>query len=801
MKAADCACPPEWRADLDRFLETFQASDLVFAPIRHHSPACAWHLARLIHDLQPATVLVEGPSSMDTLTPLLADPELTPPVAICFRRSRQAEGSTFFPFCAYSPEWIALREAKAIGARFGWIDLEPGPESAGRMCDDQAFLHSRFLESLASREGCRDSHEFWDRRFESAFRQENTSDFWRRIAAYGFLARLSTPEESLQRDGTLAREAFMLDQIRAERKRNARRKNPGPLLVVTGAFHTPALLANRMTVAAPTSPTRSPDRLPVLIPYSFREMDPFHGYGAGMPHPGYYQRLWMHPGGNAATVLQEVAAEILTDLARHSREDSHLQALSTADLAAAHQQACLLAAFRGNPGPLREDLLDGIRSSFVKGSLDADGKRILDLAHQQLCGDQVGRVPSGTPLHPLVSDFRGRCQELGLRLDSSLPQTRALDIYRKPRHLRISQFLHLLEVLEIPFARFLGGPDFVRGRDLDLLIEHWELTWSPQLETQLLLRAQSGTTLQEVLEKVLHVRAAEIEARHSGGSAEAVALPLVCLRLGLGQLAEAFTPLVARRIQREDRFDHAAETVGQLSLLQQMPGPFATEKPAALSMLLCAAYERACLLMDNFPSLHAEQAETALRQTHLLLSALAADSGGCPLDSDRFWNACSTLTRSGGSGLDPLLLGGLLGWRWRNQPQIGPEVTRLLRVQDAEQGGFSRFLCGLLQTRRELTWLDEPLMRALTEILQTWDDALFTRNLPGLRLAFADLTPSETDQAAKLIARVLGGNHGIAWHMPAIEESLATRCMDFAAHLETVLAEEHLEHFLPHETH
>ena len=46
-------------------------------------------------------------------------------------------------------------------------------------------------------------------------------------------------------------------------------------------------------------------------------------------------------------------------------------ALSTADEIAALQQARLLAALRGHPGPTREDLLDGVRSCFVKGAMDA----------------------------------------------------------------------------------------------------------------------------------------------------------------------------------------------------------------------------------------------------------------------------------------------------------------------------------------------------------------------------------------------------------------------------------------------
>ena len=44
-----------------------EARDLWVVPVRHHSPACAAHLERLITAVQPAAVLVEGPCDFDPL--------------------------------------------------------------------------------------------------------------------------------------------------------------------------------------------------------------------------------------------------------------------------------------------------------------------------------------------------------------------------------------------------------------------------------------------------------------------------------------------------------------------------------------------------------------------------------------------------------------------------------------------------------------------------------------------------------------------------------------------------------------
>ena len=44
---------------------------LVVFPVRHHSPASAWQLERLLETLAPSAILVEGPRGFTGLIPLL----------------------------------------------------------------------------------------------------------------------------------------------------------------------------------------------------------------------------------------------------------------------------------------------------------------------------------------------------------------------------------------------------------------------------------------------------------------------------------------------------------------------------------------------------------------------------------------------------------------------------------------------------------------------------------------------------------------------------------------------------------
>jgi hypothetical protein len=66
------------------------------------------------------------------------------------------------------------------------------------------------------------------------------------------------------------------------------------------------------------------------------------------------------------------------------------------------------------------------------------------------------------------------------------------------------------------------------------------------------------------------------------------------------------------------------------------------------------------------------------------------------------------------------------------------------------------FLRGLLQTAREAAWQQPALLSVLDRLLADWNDADFIANLPELRLAFAEMTPKETDRIAQSVAELHG---------------------------------------------
>src|SRR5579885_2268154 len=207
--------------------------NVIFFPIRHHSPACAWHLERLISERKPRAVLIEGPRDATALLPHLANPATKAPIAIYTtfvdttnrlglpraEKSKPARFSAYYPLADYSPELVAIRSGMAAGAEVRFIDLtfpemvlaEGGQqkEQARSLLDEHELRHSQFLKTLCQRTGVRDSCDLWDHLYETNFQQVPTDKFIQGVETYCALSRADYTTEMLAAEAHLAREAAM----------------------------------------------------------------------------------------------------------------------------------------------------------------------------------------------------------------------------------------------------------------------------------------------------------------------------------------------------------------------------------------------------------------------------------------------------------------------------------------------------------------------------------------------------------------------------------------------------------------
>src|SRR5262245_19507694 len=307
------------------------AVELYWFPVRHHSPAAARFVRAALKARRPKIVFIEGPAEANHLVQHLLDAKTKPPVAIysSYRDDNNVLGlagiasaaadiparfSSWYPLLEYSPEYVAMKTAREIGAEVVFIDLpyhatikpsspgeaedapaaspEPPPEldvpESGPVHvreSDHYFAASDLYRELAKAAGYRTWDEAWDSLFEMrAFADHE--DYRQEMTAFCGGVRATTSAERIASDDTLPRERHMLQTIRATLRQ--RGVTPGEAMVVCGGFH---VFLNRDDPEPPPTPPLG-TCYSTVVPYSYFRISQLSGYGAGNRAPQFYQRIW-----------------------------------------------------------------------------------------------------------------------------------------------------------------------------------------------------------------------------------------------------------------------------------------------------------------------------------------------------------------------------------------------------------------------------------------------------------------------------------------------------------------------------
>lgn len=278
---------------METILRRQEMAEIKLLPVRHHSPACAWQVQRMIERWQPQAVLIEGPDTAGCLIPAMIDPATRAPFAVYYSYDDTAGAVSeekekyrcYYPFLDYSPELAALRTGSAQGAQVAFIDLPYGDILAASQegkgirrereksnyNDDYLLSRNTYLQRLCEKTGLRSFDEFWEKYFELEGLELDGEVWFDNLLTYCRQARESTPREQLLEEGCLAREAYMAKKILETARQLAKQGDTDPqavktdgklpqlaeqdillqpasaedgihrILVVTGGFHTPAL--------------------------------------------------------------------------------------------------------------------------------------------------------------------------------------------------------------------------------------------------------------------------------------------------------------------------------------------------------------------------------------------------------------------------------------------------------------------------------------------------------------------------------------------------------------------------------
>lgn len=738
---------------------------LWIAPIRHHSPACAWAVRAMIREIQPDHVLIEGPSDLSPLIDGICDARSRPPVAaVVLRQGRAA----YVPFCIHSPEYVAMLAAREVGAKLRFIDQHSDSLFTGEipdtgqisLSDESPFDNGRYVKALCARTGCRDGFELWDYLFESRLGQGDWQGFLRDVGIYCAGLRASTSDGEMLRRGDIARETVMAGHIAGALK-------SGKVVAVVGGFHAPALIDPKGN--APKVPSM---RDSFLLRYSHAAMDALAGYSAGLPQPGFYDALWQAAErADGMPNWRALAAELVQDFTNVMAGQGHPVSLPAK--VEILRMAETLALMRGRSAVLRYDLFDGVQSALTKGEVSAS-EPWSERLRQHWHGTAFGEIPSGLSAAPLVEDARKRASMHRLDISDSLTKRRSLDIHRKPRHLAASRYLHAMVLLDSDFAQMVAGPDYVCGYGTDRLFEEWNYTWSPIVETRLIaLAAQcnSDTVPGACVKQLWQLR--------ERGLGKQMQLIGQAIRAGLGDQLTPFVKAFADDIVRSGGFAEIGQVLQRLYALCHTRGPMRAPDALNLPTLLKSGYERLIYLVDDLPHVPEDMATQAVRALRLIADLLASDENGS-LDRQMFDEAMARLSAVHAPAE---ITGAALALALRAGQLLDAQLVAALRgdflgvsLKAEKRMGV---LCGMMATVPELLWQRPEIMAAVDDFISALDESEFLILLPTLRRVSTALNPGETDRLAQALAR----RHG-AWADPlaASQFTESDLAMGVAAH-------------------
>ena len=459
--------------------------------IRHHGPGSARSLLQALTHFAPDAILIEGPPDAEALIPWVTNDQMRPPVAMLVYNPKNLSQASFFPFAEFSPEWQAMRFGLEQGAAVRFMDLPMSMSFVLRAQQTEELFHSEEERKLAADQdpfrrmaalaGYSDPERWWDALVE---RRAREADFEPQTSIFPLLINLMRVMREDKKQGetpeTLLREAYMRQTIRQAQKDGFQR-----IAVVCGAWHSPALAdLGRIKAGADAALLKGLKKIKTectWIPWSFDRLAAQSGYGAGVVAPGWYRILWEHDGikgKSPSAIWLAQAANLLRakDLP-----------VSSAHVMEATRLADTLAVLRQTALPGLEELREAAVTVLCEGS-----DKMLELIDKELViGDLLGAVPDAVVATPLKADFEQQVRSCRLE-KSTLEKTLELDL-REAAHLRKSQLLHRLHLLDLPWGKTAAVRDGKHGR----FHENWELKWLPDFEIRLIEAGVWGSTVEE----------------------------------------------------------------------------------------------------------------------------------------------------------------------------------------------------------------------------------------------------------------------------------------------------------------
>ena len=721
--------------------------------IRHHGAGCASSLIKVLNELKPDLILLEGAAELQDSWHLAADPAMIPPIAQVIYNPANPAQAVYYPWGEFSPEWQAMRYAAMTETPLTMMDLPIAIDFALQAQEEEALaekiqqeevddsdeeseieacaaiIHESPFDRLAHAAGLEDGELWWEMTVEH---QSSGLEMFAAIAEAMMASREASEKPLTQQE--ILREAWMRKMLRAARKTHQN------IVVICGAWHVPALADKTIKVKDDNALLKGLKRQKTetaWIPYLYSRFSYASGYGAGINSPGWYEHLFKHHqrGGDVQNLLIEWLSRVAQLLRQQGFDCSSAQVIDAVALAQN------LAVLRGLPIPGLNEMQDAAQSAMTEGN-----SQPLQLIEEQLIvGTRMGCLPEHIPQLPLEQNLASIIKKLRLQRDNNT-QHLTLDL-RKDSGLARSILFNRLNLLAIPWAT---RSNYVAA--LGTFKEEWSLCWQPEFAVHLIDASRFGNTIKQaatrcVTEKIakLSTVAALAELLEAIRQADLNSVmptaisrlqTLAALSADLPDLMNALLSLV-----QELRYGSVRATSG--NSLQALID--------SMIIRICNGLANACLQLNEDAAYEMIQ---AIDKTHAAIAAINDEEA-----KNRWIDALNQVVEHG--SCPPLLTGRctrLLYDLGKREIEDLHHAFALVTSIANDVENTAAWLEGLLYQGAVLLLHDDAFFKQLDDWLQALTEDDFMRILPLLRRVVTTFSPQELRQLGE---RVLQGSGGI----------------------------------------
>ena len=742
--------------------------NIKFFPVRHHSPACAFHLKKIIEEFKPETILIEGPSDANFLMEYMIDENTTPPFCIysSYIDKSKEKCRSYYPFLDYSPEFVAIKKSHELKINCSFIDMPFGfiiensennknkkPISIYDK-DNNKFNVNDYTSGLTKKAGLRSFAELWERDFEIKGILKKSEDFIKSVYALGYYMRLIENEDI----ETKNREYFMAKNIK-----ECIDKKIDKILVVTGSFHVNGIidkLKDFENIEREFNKLKNyniQNSSNYLIPYSFEEADQRKGYIAGIEYPAFYNNIWKKLNENLIeNAYTETVKNFIVKAAGINRDYYNV---NIPDCINAYYMAINLAKLRGKNNAGVYELIDAVKSAFVKGEISLENTGNIELMMKLLSGIANGKVSSKSIVPPVVLDFRNLCKTHRIRIDKTETTESTLDIIKDKNHFEKSKFFHKMHFLDIGFCKLIKGPDYIEKTDKNLAREIWKYKYNSQVEALLIDKSVYGTSVEELC---LNFIKDKLKSRLNGE--EISKLIIESTIMGLYNFLIDNYNEIENIILSDNDFISLCKALDNFSYLiniEKINGNINKDRENIFSNVDIISKIKSLsklgfiLATQNMESIKNLDEENALKYSvyikNLFIYTLENEDLDC---REIFYGSIDSMTQNtfGSSHIYAVCL----SIKYKSGKIDAKEFASIISnfLETAETESISYFLNGIFLIARDILFINNDLINEIDKIVKNIEENKFIEILPNLRFAFTNLTPTETERLSLIIAKL-----------------------------------------------